>query len=139
MLRRNLAQPSTADVWQLKIIAAMLHRQRTGNVQLLSSEIVGSLLKRFAVRMDEAAQMHRAQLKQFLFATSCGFLMHYDPAKLAHVAALLTFYDLPLGGMSLLQTSNVAQLNYLKLMLALSPLRLSTATMRCIAQCMESI
>lgn len=151
MLRRNLEQPLTVDVWQLKIIAALLQRQQrsgahaasTSGGALLSGEIVGSLLERFAGHMDALSHMYRAQLKQFLYASSCQFLMHYEPARLADIVALLTYYELPMNVMAQLQhglaSSAATPLNYLKLLLELSPLRLSTATVRCIAQCTETL
>lgn len=143
MLRRNVGAPATAaDIWQLKIIGSLLHRQRngTGDV-LLSDEIIGSMLKRFDVHMDAALRAYGSQLHRLLFATSgLAALAQCDSApRLADVAALLTFYELPLNALAALpQLQQLPKpVNFLRLLLELSPLQLSTETVRCIAQCLE--
>lgn len=143
MLRRNLSAPATtADIWQLKIIGSLLHRQRnsTGGV-LLSDEIVGSLLKRFDVHMDAACRAYGPQLRQLLFASSCtAALAQCEPARLADVTALLTFFELPLNVLGTMQATlqqYLKPLNILRLLLELSPLQLATETVRCIAQCLD--
>lgn len=131
--------PDSADIWQFKILASIFQRATptTSSHMLLSPEIMRSHLDRISLRMTAWSTKHRTLLQRFLCSSSCTFLSESDAATLAHIAALITFYDMPVNLMNCIDVAGGGPLNYLRLLIEGRKLRLATHTLQCIWMCLN--
>lgn len=139
-MQRIDRRANSGDIWQFKILSSIFERSAGSNgsrQMLLSPEIMRSHLDRVDLRMTAWSAKHRELLQQYLFSSSCAFMHECDGATLATVAALITFYDLPVNVMNCIEVGGAGPLNYLRLLSEGRKMRLATHTMLCMMRCLN--
>lgn len=138
-MQRIDRRPDSVDIWQFKILSSIFQRSTlvTSSNMLLSPEIMRSHLDRITLRMADWSTKYRTLLRQFLCSSSCTFMYESDKTTLAHMAALITFYDMPINVMNCIDVSGGGPLNYLRLLNEGRKLRLATHTLQCMWRCLN--
>lgn len=139
-MQRINRRPDCADIWQFKILSSILQRSSpttTSSQVLLSHEIMRSHIDRIALRMASWSTQYRTLLQRFLCSSSCIFMYESDPSTLAHMSALITFYDMPINVMNCIDVVDAGSLNYLRLLNEGRKLRLATHTVQCMWRCLN--
>jgi hypothetical protein len=90
---------SCIDVWQLKIIAAIVKKLENSSpdAAILSTEILNSLLMRFRMAMDRQFNDRKLLLRNFLLEKNLNFLQELCPSVVHELLQLVVFFDLPLN------------------------------------------
>lgn len=94
---------NVTDVWQLKIMNALVNKQQTSegtlsdNAALLSMEILNSLLMRYKMVMSKRLVEQKPLLRQFLIEKNLNFLQEHSTKSIQELMQLVIFFDLPLN------------------------------------------
>ncbi|GAB0094323.1 Anaphase-promoting complex subunit 1 [Sergentomyia squamirostris] len=136
ILKRINLRPSTQDIWQFKIIGAILRRTSSNSPQesLLSREILQSLELKLMACIETWSNDCSNLMKQFLFSSNINFLQdgNLSTVTLTKLAILVVFYDLPINVLNFVDLRS--QLNYLGMLVELKKLKLDTHSIHCISK-----
>jgi hypothetical protein len=120
MIKNRQYSSSSIDIWQLKIMKALVKKQQASdcivaeNTSVLSMEILKSLLMKFRLLMDERLQEQKLLLKSFLEENKLSFLQEQCAASIQELVKLVVFYDMRLNFLS--EPLNLENVNLLQFM-----------------------
>lgn len=86
--------------------------------------------------MEHLIIQHVACIKRYLFSSNTTFLQEYNGDIAAKIATLITFYDLPINILNLVDLSG--QLNYFRMIVEFKKLGLDTHTIQCISKVLHT-
>lgn len=139
MSLRRLVDPTAVtlsmhDVWQFKLINAIVTNSAHDKQLLLSAENVRSLTQRVASQMERWTREMAPLLRQFMFAASWPMLQQQSAGQLQRLAALVTYYDLPVGSLGALALDEDPAGNSLNLLLAFRDTAVASNTIQAIGR-----
>lgn len=136
MALRRLVTPtvtniSMQDIWQFKLIDAIVRNSPHNQHQLLlSAENIRSLSQRVASQMEHWTAEMATLLRRFLLTASWSLLQLQSGAELQRLAALISYYDLPIGMLAALALGDDDSGNSLSLLLAFRDTAVATHTIQ---------
>lgn len=139
MALRRLVTPtvpniSMQDIWQFKLIDAIVRNSPHDQQLLLSAENVRSLSQRVASQMEHWTAEMATLLRRFLLTASWPLLQLQSGAELQRLAALISYYDLPIGMLGALALGDDDSGNSLSLLLAFRDTAVATHTIQAIGR-----
>lgn len=116
-------------------MVACILRQCNKNI-LLSPEILKSFSSRLYTAMERLRVQQATSLKRYLFSSDTTFLQESSYDTATKLANLITFYDLPINILNLVDLGG--QLNYFRMLVEFKKVGLDTHTIQCIFKVLQS-
>lgn len=117
-MKSELNKCNSVEIWQVKLMNGLVKKKQfydrnSDSTQLLSSELLGSLLNKFKIVMDEKLKKNSNHLKKFLGNKNLNYFQELQIDEIKNIIQLGCYFNLPfnnVNGNLLQNSSNVLQL-----------------------------
>lgn len=131
IIQRVQGKPEFNDVWQIKLIDLYMEKFKQPHI-LLASELMGALLEKFKVYIENTRRAMAPILRSFISSSSLEphIINKLSTVEVARLYAVINFYNLTPNLLILVDLSGTV--NYLRYLYEFKKLKLDVQTIHCL-------